>query len=97
MAVAGKTVEPVQRQMFLKARKPHELFQRRRAHFLDRSELHVIVHQRKDLLGVLIREAQSFANGLGHAHTDLHMMVETNAVPRFRRGLECRWLADVVK
>ena len=57
----------------------------------------MIIHERKDLLGILVGEAQSLANGFGHAHADFHVIVETNTVPRLPRGLECRWLADVVE
>ena len=95
--MAGKTVEPVQGQVFLEAREPHKLLQRGGAHLLDRPELHVIVHQRQDLLGVLVGEAQAPADGLGHAHADFYVIVETNAVPGLGGGLECRRLANVMK
>src|SRR5712692_12039223 len=83
--------------MLLEAREPHKLFQRCGTHLLDSAELHVIVHQRKDLLGFLVGEAQSPANGLSHAHADFDVMVETNAVAGLRRGLERRWLPDIME
>src|SRR5713226_932093 len=87
----------MQRQMFLKMREPHKLLQGSGAHLLDRPEFHVIVHKGKDLLGVLVGEAQSPADGLGHAHTDFDVVVETNPVPRLRGGLERWWLANIVQ
>ncbi len=83
--------------MFVKVREPHKLLQRSGAHLLDRPELHVIVHQRKNLLSVHVGEAQSLADGLGHAHADFDVIVEANAVPRLCGGLVSRRLADVVE
>ena len=95
--MARKTVESMQFQMFFKVGEPHKLLQGRGTHFLDGRELHVVVHQPKDLLGVLVGEAQSPADGLSHAHPDFDVIIESNAVPRLRGGLKGRRLADVVE
>ena len=97
VSVAGETIEPVQRQMFGKARLPNKLLQRRGAHPFDGSELHMVVYQRKNLLGVLVGKAQPLADGLGHTHADFDVVVEANAVAGLRGGLKCRWLANVVE
>ncbi len=57
----------------------------------------MIVHQRQDLLGVFVGEAQSLADSFCHAHADFHVVVETDTVARLRGGLERRWLADIVE
>src|SRR5260370_38750847 len=83
--------------MLLEARKPDKLFQRRCAHLFDRSKPHVIVHQREDLLGVLVGKTQPLTDGFSHAYADFHVIVEANTVARLRRGLERGWLAAVMK
>ena len=54
VAVAREAVKPVQCQVLLKTREPHKFLERCGAHLLDGPELHVIVHQGKNLLGIFI-------------------------------------------
>src|SRR5215472_18203296 len=89
-AMAREAVEAMQFQVLLEARQSGKALKSRIAHLRHVLEAHVVRHQRDDLLGVVVRETKTAANFLGHAHADLHMLIEANAVIRAGSGAKRR-------
>ncbi len=92
--MAAEAIDAVQLQVLVELRQAHEALQRRLLHSLDIGKAHVIRDQRRDLLGIFVGEMQAPANLLRHAHPDLDVAVEANAVGRDAKG---RRLADIVQ
>ena len=80
IAVAGQAVGAVQREMLVEAGQAQEFLQRRFLHARDMAEAHVIVDQRENLRGVVIREAQAPADFFGNLDAHIHMIIEADAV-----------------
>src|SRR6266404_8080251 len=97
IAIAGKAVQAVQRQVLLKSRQSHEPLQRSRPHPRHVFKPHVMFHQRKDLLGIVIREFQPSQNLPRDRHAHFHVPIESDPVSRLIRGSKRRWLAHIMQ
>src|SRR5208282_301139 len=86
LAVAGKTVDAVQFQMLVEGGQAKELLQRGLIHALDVGEAHVIRYQRQNLIGLVVREAQTAADFGGHLYSYFNVTVEADAVGRHAEG-----------
>jgi hypothetical protein len=96
-AVAGLAIEAVKFKMFVKLRKADKALEGGLAHLGDIFELHVIGDEGLDLIGVVIREAEAAAEGIGHADAHADMIVEADAVAGFRGWAKSGRFANVVK
>jgi hypothetical protein len=47
------------------------------------AEAHVIVYQRQNLIGFVVREAQTAENFFGHLYSDIDVAIEADAVGRY--------------
>jgi hypothetical protein len=55
-------------------------------HALYGSEAHVIVYQRQNLIGLVVREAQTAADFGGHLYSYFYVAIEADAVGRDAEG-----------
>src|SRR5277367_3265917 len=94
LTVAGEAIEAVQFQMLSEARQPQKLLQRRLLHQLYLAETHVIVDQRQNLIGFVVRKSEPAQDFRSHLHANLNLPVEPYAI---RRNPKSRRLAHIVK
>src|SRR5215467_5866367 len=96
VSVARKTIEPVQIQMLFKLRQAYEAFQGGGLHPPYVLEPHVLFHQGKNLLGIIIRKAQSSEQDPPDRHPYFYVPVEANPVTGLAGRPESGWLAHIV-
>jgi hypothetical protein len=65
-----------------KLRQPQKFLQRRFIHLEHLREAHMVIHQRQNLLGLVVRKAQPPANFGSHPHANVNMPVESNTIRR---------------
>src|ERR1035438_6224153 len=86
LAVAGEAVDAMHLQMFIEGGHTQKFLQRRLIHALYNSEAHVVVDQRENPIGLVIREAQTAADLGGHFYSDVDVSIEADAVGRDSEG-----------
>ena len=96
-AVAGLAIEAVKFEVLLEPGEADKAFEGGLAHLGDVFELHVIGDEGLDLFGVVVGEAQTAAEVIGHADADVDMAVEANAVASFGGRAKGGGLADIVQ
>src|SRR5271155_491983 len=97
VAVARGTVQPVQLHMLIETVKPNKALQGRALHLRHVLEPQMIGHQRRDLRGIVVREAQALADLLRHHGADFYMTIKTYAAVRSNRRRKRRRLAHIVQ
>jgi hypothetical protein len=94
LSVAGEAVDAVEFEVLVEGGQTEEFFQSGLVHALYLSETHVMVDEGENLIGVVVREAETAEDLGGHFYSDIDVAVETDAVGRDAEGGR---LADVVE
>ena len=92
--MAGQAVGAMQRQMLIELRQAQKSLQRRFLHARHVAEAHVILDQRQNLFGLVVRKAQAPANFFRDLHANLDVVIEADAI---RRHAKRRGLAHIVQ
>src|SRR5262249_55887238 len=93
IAVARRTVKPMQLEMLGEFGQSHEALEGGLLHLFDVTESHVIGDESADLFRDVVRKSQAPANLLRHTRSDFRMLIKPNAVGRYAK---CWRLADVM-
>ena len=92
--MTGLAIQAMQFEMFLEARLAHKSLECGILHLRRLGKAHVIVDQRQNLFGVIVRKPKSPADFFRHLHANGDMAIETNSIWRHAK---CCGFADIVQ
>ena len=92
--MAGLAIHAMQVEMLLEPGHTQEFLQRGFFHQRDLAKTHVLIHEREDLLGVVVGKTEAATDLLRHSHAYLDVPIEANAV---RGDTKCGRLPHIVQ